>query len=67
MKTFRKILRKQKHINYISNVIIDLHIEMVNTCLIAESVGWTDETSNRICVLARLIKKYERRKRLIKY
>ncbi len=63
----KKIIRKRKHISYLSSTIRDLHWEIINCSIQSTNVGWTDGTTSYIVNCANLIKKYERRLTLIKY
>lgn len=63
----RKIIRKRKHISYLQGNIRDLHWEIINSALQSTNVGWTDETTNYVVNCAILIRKYERRLKLLKY
>jgi len=63
----KKILRKRKHIRYLQSTIRDLHWEIINTSMQSTNVGWTNETTDYIVNCAKLIRKYERRLKLLKY
>jgi hypothetical protein len=63
----KKILRKRKHISYLQTNIRELHWEIINSSLQSTNVGWTDETTEYVVNCARLIRKYERRLKLLKY
>lgn len=67
MELIRRKFRKKKHIDYISALLTDIHIEMINTCVVSSRVGWTEETTKKVVHLANLTRKYERRKRILKY
>jgi hypothetical protein len=61
------ILRKRKHIGYLQSTIRDLHWEIINSSVQSTNVGWTDSTTAYIINCAKLIRKYERRLKLLKY
>lgn len=63
----KKIVRKRKHISYLQTNIRELHWEIINSSLQSTNVGWTDETTEYVVNCARLIRKYERRLKLLKY
>ncbi len=67
MELIGRKFRKKKHINYISAVLTDIHIEMINTCVVSARIGWTEETTQKVVYLANLTRKYERRMRILKY
>lgn len=63
----KKILRKRKHVRYLQCTIRDLHWELINTAMQSTNVGWTKETTDYMVNCAMLIRKYERRLKLINY
>lgn len=58
--------RKRKHIREIQKYLEMLMIDNVNLTLQASRFGWTPEIQNQIINSALLIRKYQRRLRLIK-
>jgi len=67
MKLIGRKFRKKKHIKYISAMLTDMHIEIINTCVISARIGRTEETTQKVVHLANLTRKYERRIRILKY
>lgn len=63
----KKILRKRKHLRYLQDTIRDMHWEIINTTMQSTNVGWTQQTTEYMVNTARLIRKYERRLKLLKY
>ena len=63
MKT---ILRKRKHIREIQKYLEMLMIDNINLSIQASRFGWTTELQDTITNNALLIRKYQRRLRLIK-
>jgi beta-N-acetylglucosaminidase len=63
----KKILRKRRHIRYLQDTIRDMHWEIINTTMQSTNVGWTEQTTEYMVNTARLIRKYERRLKLLKY
>jgi len=63
MKT---ILRKRKHIRELQKFLEMLMIDNVNFSIQASRFGWTTELQDTITNNALLIRKYQRRLRLIK-
>lgn len=63
----KKYVRKRRHISYLHSTIRDLHWEIINTTMQSTNVGWTESTTDYMVNCARLIRKYERRLKLIKY
>lgn len=58
--------RKRKHIRELEKFLQMLMIDNVNLTLQASRFGWTPEIQNQIINSALLIRKYQRRLRLIK-
>ena len=64
----RKQLRKMMHLKYVNLYLHDLRWEIINMTIAASSVDeMTDAQKNRLINLGNLIRKYERRKRLLKF
>lgn len=63
----KKYYRKLRHKRYVNKYLNDLRWEIINTTLSASAVGWTEGTSNHMCHLGWLIRKYERRLRWLKF
>jgi hypothetical protein len=63
MKT---ILRKRKHIREVQKYLEMLMIDNINLSIQASRFGWTTELQDTITNNALLIRKYQRRLRLIK-
>jgi len=63
----KRKIRKAKHLGYLSRTISDLHWEIINVTIQSTNIGWTDNTTSYMLNCAQLIKKYERRRLLIKY
>jgi len=63
----KRILRKRRHIRYLQDTIRDMHWEIINTTMQSTNVGWTEKTTEYMVNSARLIRKYERRLKLLKY
>ena len=63
----KKLVRKRRHISYLQGNIRDLHWEIINSSLQSTNVGWTEETTAYVVNCATLIRKYERRLKLLKY
>jgi hypothetical protein len=60
------MLRKYKHIREIQKYLEMLMIDQVNLTIQASRFGWTTEIQNQLTNSALLIRKYQRRLRLIK-
>jgi PP-loop superfamily ATP-utilizing enzyme len=61
-----EMFRKKKHIREISKYLDALLLDQVNLTIYASRFGWTEEIQNQITNTALLIRKYERRLRLIR-
>ena len=61
-----KIIRIMKHKMYVDKYITELRWDIINVCLKNNGI-LDDESSNKITASSRLIKKYERRLKLLRY
>jgi hypothetical protein len=61
-----KLIRKRKHVREVEKYLDMLMIDNVNLSIQASRFGWTDDIQNQITNSALLIRKYQRRLRLIK-
>lgn len=60
------MIRKRKHVKEIEKYLEMLMIDQVNLTIQASRFGWTPEMQHQIINSALLIRKYQRRLRLIK-
>ena len=60
------MIRKRKHIREIQKYLDMLMIDNVNLSIQASRFGWTDDIQKQMTNSALLIRKYQRRLRLIK-
>ena len=60
------MMRKSKHIREIQKYLEMLMIDQVNITLHASRFGWSEDIQNQLTNSALLIRKYQRRLRLIK-
>jgi hypothetical protein len=60
------MIRKYKHIREVQKFLDMLMIDQVNLTIQASRFGWTEELQNQLINSALLIRKYQRRLRLIK-
>lgn len=60
------MIRKRKHIREIEKYLEMLMIDQVNLTIQASRFGWTPEIQNQLTNSALLIRKYQRRLRLIR-
>ena len=61
-----KMIRKRKHIREVDKYLTMLMMDNVNLSLQASRFGWTQELQDTIMNNALLIRKYQRRLRLIR-
>lgn len=64
--TALKMIRKRKHIREIEKYLEMLMIDQVNLTIQASRFGWSEEIQNQLTNSALLIRKYQRRLRLIR-
>ena len=62
-----KLIRKRKHMREVQKYLDMLMIDNVNLSIQASRFGWTDELQNQLTNSALLIRKYQRRMRLLKF
>ena len=60
-------IRKRKHIAYVKAYITDARWEIINTVISSSHTGFNEGTSEHLENLGKLIRKYERRKRLLRF
>jgi len=66
MKMVLKMIRKYRHIREVQKYLDMLMIDQVNLTLQASRFGWSEEIQNQLTNSALLIRKYQRRLRLIR-
>ena len=63
----KKLFRKIKHKRFVESYINELRWESLNVMLVASSTQWNDDVVALLDNNARLIRKYERRRRWINF
>ena len=66
MKMVLKMIRKYRHIREVQKYLDMLMIDQVNLTIQASRFGWSEEIQNQLTNSALLIRKYQRRLRLIR-
>ena len=59
----KKLIRKRRHMAYVRRYIVELQWDSLNTMLVASKTQWNDDIVKALDNNARLIRKYERRRR----
>ena len=59
----KRLIRKRRHMAYVRRYIIELQWDSLNTILVASKTQWNDDIVRALDNNARLIRKYERRRR----
>jgi hypothetical protein len=59
-------IRKRKHIREVEKYLRMLELDQINLTIQASRFGWTEEIQNQLTNSALLIRKYQRRLRLIR-
>jgi hypothetical protein len=62
-----RYLRKLAHKRFIARYISDLHWDTINTVTAASATEWNDSVANHLNNNGILIRKYERRRRWLKF
>jgi len=60
-------LRKRRHIRYTDKYLTDIRWDIINTVTSSAHTGFNEGTDIHLESLGKLIRKYERRKRLLKF
>ena len=63
----KKLIRKRRHMAYVRRYIIELQWDSLNTMLVASKTQWNDEIVRALDNNAKLIRKYERRRRWLAF
>jgi len=66
-KKIKAYLRKKRHIRYTEKYLNDIRWDIINTVTSSAHTGFNEGTDIQLENLGRLIRKYERRKRLLKF
>lgn len=64
MKNF---IRKRRHLHYTNKYLSDIRWEIINTVVSSSATGFHNGTDKHLDNLGGLIRKYERRRRLLKF
>ena len=59
----KKLIRKRRHMAYVRRYIVELQWDSLNTMLVASKTQWNDDIVRALDNNAKLIRKYERRRR----
>ena len=63
----KKLIRKRRHMAFVRRYIIELQWDSLNTMLVASKTQWNDDVVKALDNNARLIRKYERRRRWLTF
>ncbi len=63
----KKLIRKRRHMAYVRRYIVELQWDSLNTMLVASKTQWNDDIVKSLDNNARLIRKYERRRRWLTF
>jgi len=63
----RKLIRKRRHMAFVRRYIVELQWDSLNTMLVASKTQWNDDIVKALDNNARLIRKYERRRRWLRF
>ena len=59
----KRLIRKRRHMAFVRRYIVELQWDSLNTMLVASKTQWNDDIVRALDNNARLIRKYERRRR----
>lgn len=63
----KKLIRKRRHMAFVRRYIVELQWDSLNTMLVASKTQWNDDVVRALDNNARLIRKYERRRRWLTF
>ena len=63
----KKLIRKRRHMIYVNQYLVELQWDSLNTMLVASKTQWNDDIVKSLDNNARLIRKYQRRKRWLTF
>jgi len=63
----KKLIRKRRHMAFVRRYIVELQWDSLNTMLVASKTQWNDDIVRALDNNARLIRKYQRRKRWLTF
>ena len=63
----KRLIRKRRHMAYVRRYIVELQWDSLNTMLVASKTQWNDDIVRALDNNARLIRKYQRRKRWLTF
>jgi len=63
----KRLIRKRRHMAYVRRYIVELQWDSLNTMLVANKTQWNDDIVKSLDNNARLIRKYQRRKRWLTF
>lgn len=63
----KKLIHKRMHKAYVRKYIVELQWDSLNTMLVASATQWNDDIVNLLDNNAKLIRKYERRNRWLRF
>jgi len=63
----KRLIRKKRHMMYVNKYIVELQWDSLNTILVASKTQWNDDIVRALDNNAKLIRKYERRRRWLTF
>ena len=63
----KRLFRKIQHKRFVESYINDLRWESLNTMIVASATQWNDDVIRLLDNNAKLIRKYERRRRWLRF
>lgn len=66
-KSIKKHVRKKRHLRYVNCYLSDIRWEIINTVVTASATDFTYPVNKHLENLGNLVRKYERRRRWLKF
>ena len=63
----KKLIRKKRHMMFVDRYITELQWDSLNTMLVASNTQWNDDVVRALDNNAKLIRKYQRRNRWLRF
>lgn len=63
----KKLLRKKQHMMFVRRYIVELQWDSLNMILVASKTQWNDDIIGALDNNGKLIRKYERRRRWLRF
>ncbi len=67
MRILKRYFRKKLHLRYVNKYLVDTRWDIINTVITASVTEYNDAITDHLDNLGKLVRKYERRRRWLKF